>query len=244
MTICIAALCDEGKVIVVASDRMVTSSRPALQFDRKTRKIIEFHDRCVIMSAGDALAHTEVVTRAHDVLAVETDPHVDKMTETIREIYQARRRERAERLHLRPRGITLESFYGGQILRLPPELGLVIDKHIAHESFNLDLIVAGIDSTGGHIYGIADPGESDCYDSIGFHAIGSGVEHAITMLALNYRPDIKQEEMTRQIYEVKKTAQVAPGVGEATDISVITDKGIKRIDITKLEKPKEGGKRE
>lgn len=237
MTICIAAICDEGKVIVVASDRMVTSSRPALQFDRKTRKIIEFHDRCVIMSAGDALAHTEVVTRAHDVLAGETDPHVDKMAETIRETYQARRRERAERLHLRPRGMTLESFYGGQILRLPGELGIVLDKQIAMQSFNLDLIIAGIDSTGAHIYGIADPGESDCYDSIGFQAIGSGVEHAITMLALNYRPDMKQEEMIQHIYKVKKSAQVAPGVGEATDISVITDSGIKYVNINKLEKP-------
>lgn len=163
-----------------------------------------------------------------------TDPSISEMTHELGEIYKERRRSRAEDLYLSPRGLTLQTFYSGQIRVLVNELAVMIDRQIINTSLELELVIAGVDRQAAHIYGIRDPGITDCYNSIGFHAIGSGAEHAIIMLAQEYSPDFSQNKMVQLLFEVKKSAQLAPGVGQDTDISVITDTDIKEIDVDKL----------
>ena len=116
----------------------------------------------------------------------------------------------------------------------------MIDHQIINTSFNLDIIIAGVDDDGAHLYGIRDPGVADCFDSLGFHAIGIGALHALSTLALTYDPNVKQEDMVKRIHSIKKSTEVAPGVGEMTDISIITENGIEDVDLKELEEA--GGK--
>lgn len=57
MTICIAALAENNKKLVLAADQMITASIPfAYQFETdNVKKIYEVTDNAIIMTAGNAL---------------------------------------------------------------------------------------------------------------------------------------------------------------------------------------------
>jgi hypothetical protein len=62
MTICIAAVCDGGKSIVVAADRMFTAPAPtSMEFETSEKKIEPLATGCVAMSAGNSAYATEII---------------------------------------------------------------------------------------------------------------------------------------------------------------------------------------
>ncbi len=91
----------------------------------------------------------------------------------------------------------------------------------------VSFVIAGTDPDAGHIYGLRHPGEVDCYDSLGYHAIGIGAMHVLsTLIANGYTSALDSRWATYLVYEAKKNAESAPGVGSMTDIGVIDDKGL------------------
>jgi hypothetical protein len=73
-----------------------------------------------------------------------------------------------------------------------------------------------------------NPGGMECFNSIGFHSIGTGGIHAIGSLINSYSPKRNKIETIYSVYRAKKDAEVAPGVGELIDIELISgDKKIK-----------------
>src|SRR5262245_36543401 len=71
MTVCIAAICENGKMIVVAADRMFTASAPLnLEFEPPISKIELLSSRCVAMAAGASLAAAEVIDTAREKSAI------------------------------------------------------------------------------------------------------------------------------------------------------------------------------
>lgn len=61
MTICIAALCDGGRSLVAASDRMLSAPFLTLEFDHRDAKIDPIGPHCVALSAGDALSVQDII---------------------------------------------------------------------------------------------------------------------------------------------------------------------------------------
>jgi ATP-dependent protease HslVU (ClpYQ) peptidase subunit len=53
MTVCIAALCDNARKVVIASDRMLTGGD--VEFEQDIRKFERITDGCIALSAGSAL---------------------------------------------------------------------------------------------------------------------------------------------------------------------------------------------
>jgi 20S proteasome alpha/beta subunit len=105
---------------------------------------------------------------------------------------------------------------------------LTIQSQLDSYDYGLEILIGGVDSEVAHIYSIDAPGTSKCFDAIGFHAIGSGLPHAInTFIAKDYNQSFPLREALLIIYEAKKISEKAPGVGEnITDISVISNKRI------------------
>ena len=61
MTICIAAICDGGKHIVVAADRMFTAPPPiSVELRRDESKIEALAPACVALSAGSSAYAFEI----------------------------------------------------------------------------------------------------------------------------------------------------------------------------------------
>jgi 20S proteasome alpha/beta subunit len=222
MTIAIGALCNSGKAVIVASDRMITGRYPPIEFEHNVSKVEPLGPSCVTATAGNALAHIEVFRSVRAKLYQLQAPPISAIVDGIKDAYQRERRRRTEEQILGPRGVTVEEFYQDYVRRWPPEVAVAIDRDIMQNEYGLDIIVAGVDDSGAHLYAIDDPGVSSCFDSFGYHAIGSGMTHAVVALTSGrVVPFTPLRQVLYYVYAAKRAAEAAPGVGDATDIVVV-----------------------
>jgi hypothetical protein len=228
LTICIAAICENGKSVVAASDRMITAGFLALEYEHPRPKLDRLSSSVVGLTAGDALIVTELFGLCRDKIQELQSPRVARVADVVKDQFIALRKRQVEELYLRPRGLTLKEFYrDGLINRLPDQLAFTLDNDMSKLGLNLDVIIAGVDETGAHIYGVDDPGALRCYDRMGFHGVGSGLTHALLTLAANQHCQERSlNETVFLVYESKKKAELAPGVGPETEIGIITANGI------------------
>ncbi|MEE9355563.1 MAG: hypothetical protein V3U75_08235 [Methylococcaceae bacterium] len=63
MTICIAGICENGLSLILASDAMLTNEGLSIEFEHPTKKMTCLSDCCIALTAGDALAYTEVFNK-------------------------------------------------------------------------------------------------------------------------------------------------------------------------------------
>jgi 20S proteasome alpha/beta subunit len=182
MTICIATICEGGKALVLASDRMVTSPLLAIEFEHPCKKMTPISDGCFALTAGDALTHTELFNMVNEEINDHRMPSVDEVVSKIKECYHKRRKTDITENFLIPRGFNgFNEFYEAQ-RHLLPDLALTIQTQIEKYNYGLQILVAGMKGDMAHIYEIDDPGTSRCFDAIGYHAIGSGLPHAMYTL--------------------------------------------------------------
>ena len=228
MTICIAAICEQGSNLILASDSMLTNEGLSIQFEHPTKKMTHLSGSCIALTAGDALAHTELFSMVQEEITKLKAPPVLVVVDKIKECYQRIRKNEIREKILNPRGFdNFEDFYQAQRI-LVTDVALTIQSQIDNYEYGLAILVGGISENIAHIYGISDPGTSKCFDAIGFHAIGSGLPHAInTLIARGCHQDISIEEGLLIVYEAKKMAEKAPGVGTTiTDICIMNSRGI------------------
>jgi len=236
MTICIAAICEKGSSLVLATDSMITNEGLSIQFEHPTKKMTSLSDSCIALTAGDALAHTELFNMVQGEITKLKAPLILEIVSKIKECYQRIRKSEIMGKILIPRGFNnFEDFYKAQRV-LIPDIALTIQNQIDRYEYGLEILVAGISEEVAHIYGISDPGTSKCFDAIGFHAIGSGLPHAInTLIARGCHQSSDLKEALLIVYEAKKMAEKAPGVGaNITDICIMKPQGITEFPRDKL----------
>ena len=225
MTICIGALSsnlegEPSEAVVVGSDRMVTLGGHT-EFEHDVPKIVPISKTVLALVAGDALRGSRLV---RDVArSIPAGPiTVEDVASTTVSRYVDHRRRQIETEIFTPRGITMSEFYHG----LQPGLvsGLVshIDGQVVSYNFDVDLLIGGVDETGGHLYRVYNPGALMDFATIGFAAVGSGALHAAqVMIALGHTGERSLHEAVFSVYAAKRRAEVAPGVGKNTDLAII-----------------------
>jgi len=237
MTICIAAMC-ENKYVIVATDRMLTVLLPNIEFETDYDKATEITKNCIAATAGSAIAHTPLFRDAGVEIAREGTKDIDKIVEHTRNAYLKVRNKKLEEEILFPFGLTLQNYYQGQ-QALQPQFVNTLTQNMARYNYQLWILIAGVDEKGPHIYRIENPGKVFNYDTIGYHAIGSGELHAIsTFIANGYGLKTTLQRGLAVTYEAKKRSEKAQGVGEQTDMYVVTkdnvihlpDQAIKDLD--------------
>jgi hypothetical protein len=87
MTVCIAAICNSGKSIVVAADRMFTNPGLSVEFETTERKIEQIGNRCIVMAAGNSVNATEVIERVRARLGGNPNPALIETAEVFRREY-------------------------------------------------------------------------------------------------------------------------------------------------------------
>jgi hypothetical protein len=207
-----------------------------LEFDHPDAKIDIISNTCVALTAGDALAADSVLAAGAGSPAQLSNPFVSDFAEHVRQRFVEARRRLANEHILEPRGMSFQDFYvGGLINRLPTDLALVLDSQVQQLELGVTVLLAGVDQTGAHIYSIADPGTSACYDRVSYHAVGSGHRHALlTLVGYNQHRTTSLNQTVFNVYCSKRAAESAPGVGTATEIRVITKDGIKSLSSEEL----------
>ncbi len=229
LTVCIAALYGSGQSAVLASDRMVTAHIPmGYEFERlEDPKILRLLDErsIYVLFAGDVLRGHEVLEATRQQLKGSGNPSVSETTEVIRSIYQEIRRTTIVHKEIEPRGLTLDEFKETQ-QQLHPTVVQVIDQALANADLGVEILVAGANEENYNIYTVSNPGTVTDHRGIGYGAIGSGAPHAlVSFIEKSYTPSMTREEVTEIVKGAKSRSEVAPGVGEATTILVIPDKG-------------------
>lgn len=241
MTICIAALCDQGRSIVVASDRMLSAPFLTIEFDHPDAKINHINHRCIALSAGDALSVTDVLSDASGVSNQLQNPTVQFLTNEVRKRFSQIRQNHLDERLFQPRGLQFSEYYkGGLIQHVPSELAMVLDNQVQGFELGVSLIIAGVDSSGGHIFSIVDPGISQCFDRVGYHAIGIGHRHAIlNLVGLQQNKNTDVKNTICNVFFAKKYAEIAPGVGQSTDLRILHMRGSTSITVEVLDKLQE-----
>ena len=187
MTICIAALCNNGQSVVVASDRMLSAPYLTIEFDHPDTKIDKINSRCVALSAGNALSVTDILSGSSGIANQLQDPTVQLITNEVKQRFIQVRHRLLDEYLFQPRGLQFGEYYTrGMIQNMPPDLAMSLDTQVQNFRLEVSLVVAGVDGSGGHIHSIEDPGVSQCFDRVGYHATGSGHRHAILSLVMLY----------------------------------------------------------
>lgn len=226
MTVGIGAVCENGKVAVVAADKMVTFGPPMnLQTEPPTlRKIIEITDRVLMVFSGGTADGEEIVNGARPQIIANPKQPVNQIAEAIKESYAKHKQRRAEETILRPiLGVDFKGFQSMVAQSAASQVLQQILGAIMAHNLNTDILVAGLDDSGAQVLLVAHPGQLFPLGTIGFGTIGSGGLHsAVRMSLAKHTSAAPLVETVCNVYEAKKAAEVAPGVGQTfTDLAII-----------------------
>lgn len=242
MTICVAALCkdrnqkDSGSV-VVGSDRMVTFGN-FLEFEHEIPKVSFIQPQIAVLVSGDALRGAKITDQVSRQ-QIQSGVSVEQMASLLANAYALCRDVQIETDLFRTRGITKAGFYAGQFTGISQQgqLFFAIDNAVQNFNYNVELLVAGLDDRGGHIFGIVNPGGTFIdVGQIGFHAVGSGGIHAVQYLIASHQSRLKSlEETLLAVFVAKRRAEAAPGVGSETDLWIIEAEEVTKLSDSQLE---------
>ena len=222
MTICIAALYENGKGCVLASDQMTTAHFPiGYEFENEeVKKIIKVREATVayLLTAGDVLFANEILEAVRTEVDEKGVTATPIIAELLRKHYQNVRKQHIIRNELEPRGLTIDSYYQSQ-QRLVQPIVMMIDKALRSFNPRTELIIAGFGEECCSVFSITNPGDLFCHDAIGFAAVGSGGPHAVySMIESEYKKSMDAKTVYELVEKAKKRSEVAPGVGRGTEI--------------------------
>jgi len=236
MTVCIAALCSDGEEAraVVAADRMVTLGG-FIEFEHAVPKMATASQFALAMVAGDALIGARIAKSVENAAAGKSPP-VAEVAQALAAEYLAAREAQLDEQLLLPRGLNLQSFYGAHAT-LNGQITAMLDNQMAQFNLGVELLLAGVDPSGAHIHTIQNPGGSDrLHDQIGYAAIGSGAIHAIqSMIGFGHCADVDYHQTVFRVYASKRRSEVAPGVGQDTDMAVLSANGTHWLTADELD---------
>jgi len=227
MTICIAALAEKGKKVIVCADQMITANIPiSYEFETEdVQKIYKLNDNCVVLTAGNAIFAYEIVEKTKKALnSMDQSLSAEEIAEALRLEYVRFRHKIISRNVLEPRNLDINQYLQIQ-QRLIPGVAQDIENALVNHDIGTEFIVAGCDGDGQcHIFTVTNPGQVLCHDGIGYVCVGSGSPHA-TYYLIGEKYSKKQEttDAKAQVEAAKKKSEVAPGVGDNTTILVIPD---------------------
>jgi hypothetical protein len=235
MTICIAAICENGKAIVTASDREFGVGFTSAEFeDAKIMPLFHEHNpgNWVVGLSGDVSHATEVLGALRLLQDRLEGYDWHDIQDLLEKSYRRIRMEKVEGEVLAPRGWTLDRFQGEGAKLLPPATYASIDTRISIYDLGASLIVGGFGTDGlPFILTVRNPGIVTDHTKLGFWCIGSGSTLAQSSLfSRNYSWSFSVEKAAYLVYEAKKNSERATGVGtKETDIAIITRTQMGRV---------------
>lgn len=199
------------------------------EFEHAVPKVNRVARSVVCLAAGDALAASELVLGVRVPLD-HGSTSVKDIVANLEQAYVALRGRQVEARILLSRGLSFKEFLDRHS-SLQVQIVGMIDRQIAEFDFGVSLLVAGVDTDGGHLNTINNPGGvSESHGVIGYAAIGSGAFHAIhTMIGFQHTSAAKLEETVFRVFAAKRRAEAAPGVGHELDLLIVDQMGCHRI---------------
>jgi hypothetical protein len=227
MTVCIGAIAEDSKAIVMVADKAVTyDGGLPIESDTNVHKIVPIgKSGWYALMAGDPTFAMDVVSQCEQIIFSKGNPASgDEMMRYVREAYQdCREGEIVDRI-LRPRLLSKELYISRSkdLLPLAPAFTAEIDGQIKKFQTGTRLLVCGFYEKTPYIFSVADPGVYDRHERLGFHAVGIGQETALARL-LSVEAD-KTDALATALYNVfdaKVNAEIMQGIGYGWDAEIL-----------------------
>jgi 20S proteasome alpha/beta subunit len=207
-----------------------------IEFEHEVPKSIQINDSCLVLFAGDSVNAAAIIRNAREAPRSE-EASTSEISMQVAQQYHLQRLSVVDQQVFAPRGIALHQFYGGLQTQMVPQIAMQLDNQAATLNIGIDLLVAGVDDFGGHVNGVGHPGQVfQTYESVGFHAVGSGAIHAIQSLI--ERQQAPHRTLTETLFNVvvsKRRAEAAPGVGHDSDVYIVGKSAITRVESSVLD---------
>jgi 20S proteasome alpha/beta subunit len=229
MTVCVAAICERtfSPKIIFSADRLVTSET---EFELGLSKVQYITSNCLTMFAGDVLQGDRIVKnllkRFENLPINEMNYPIDEIVNILSEEYKKILNENIETEILSPLGLTIQSF-PDKVDNLPDWMSINIISQIQNYDIDVEFLIFGVEiiedgSQVAHLYKVSGKGTIECFDHIGFVAIGSGSSLARSEMTKYFQgPDSTMSETVYRVYVAKRAAERVPGVGAITDFGVL-----------------------
>jgi len=222
MTLCIAALCEERKTLILMADKMLGIG--FIEAELAIEKIVQIHKNWWVMIAGNDITPVfDILDWSKKSLGEEDECNVDKVMQVMSDNYQKKRIDSAEAHYLKTRGWTMGQFVAEGNNGLPPTVFQEIDQQIQRYRLEVSLLVGGFDRQGvGHVFSVDNPGVTRRHDIPGYHAIGNGMFGALYFMY--YRElsvPMKASECLYYMFEGRNFGYEAGGIGEDTDCIIV-----------------------
>jgi 20S proteasome alpha/beta subunit len=172
MTICVAALADDGRTIIAAADRMVTVQALSLEVERRRSKVESLGRHHLIMTAGDGFVGDELARELRGHVRSHENVDVESLADFLHRGYQELRARRVQQQILGPIGYTFDVFrdHGAKLGNLAAQ----VLQSMANFDLQTEIMLAGFINDQARIAHVANPGVLRWTDSFEFYAVGSG----------------------------------------------------------------------
>jgi hypothetical protein len=226
MTLCIAAICPEDKVFVLASDFMLSNEWTSAETGMLKVEVVGEGANWWQMFSGDPTVAGHLLEHTFRLPWKGNETLMD-VEGIYQKGYAAELCRIAEGGVLAPYGITRDEF----LEKGRAQFG---DEHFARILFELDRIdlsttflVAGFEGTFARLFSIGGntrgPLIVDQHDRLGFHAIGTGATHALASLYQTYSHAMSRNELIYRVCEAKFRAEKARSVGRNTVVHLFAN---------------------
>jgi len=188
-------------------------------------KISKIADSAVLLFAGSVPDGEEIVSRARANIAANRAKTVEAMAAAVKDAYVGLKAKRVEETILHPwLGAGFDVFRTMVAQSAASQILQQVLGTISQHNLQLDVLVAGLDSQGSHLFVVGHPGVLLPLDTVGYTAIGSGGLHAAVRVSLaQHTKATPLVETVYSVYEAKRASEVAPGVGKLTDMAILKD---------------------
>lgn len=221
MTVGIGIICDRGECAILAADRLSLMDPYHLAYETDHQKLSVLESRIALTVSGTRNELTEVVSSA----AANRAFSQRAIGDVAKCVFQAReefRSAQVEQTILRRRLNLSFSEFRQIVLRDNSVIAAELYQEIKRHSLAMQLLLAGADEGGAHLYVVDDGTSPANLDEVGFGAIGSGGPIAQAAL-IGHAPsrDLSVADALLVLMMAKVTAERCPTVGETTDIVIV-----------------------
>jgi hypothetical protein len=230
MTVCIGAICENGRAIVTATDRMI-SCGDYTSGDSIADKGSRFHKNWAVLFAGEVSAVDPVIRAAGRTLS-RCHGTLSEVKDAFRAAYQREEARRREDKVLSVLGYSMASFRRKGRQELGDNVYREVWKNLRDENLGITFLVHGFEPQGSaRLFTVESGGHIQEHRRVGFWSIGYGLYNALTMLFF-HQCGI-EKSLTEAIYlccEAKFMAESAPSVGKATIVGAMKWVARNKID--------------
>jgi hypothetical protein len=198
-----------------------------IQYEPQSQKMFEVTNSILSMMSGDAVFFMEIYDSVYAyVRGLQSDAQDALTTREVVQLFIRKRNEakirRSEAQILGPLGLSMSDFIANQG-KLSPKLGSDLATELINfEVPGIDVILAGADPDGSSQIYVINDGDYSCCNAIGFASVGSGSRHAESQFMMaRHAWNSPLSDSLFLTYVAKRRAEVAPGVGAATDLLMI-----------------------